>query len=82
MEQSPIEPSTLLEVRRVEDIAHDLWTVLNRCQENLVRGGLSDVRRDRKGHLRSLRGLRGIDSKVSLNQALWGLAEATAGIRN
>ena len=82
LEQSPIEPATLLEVRRLEDQSNDLWMLLNRAQENCVRGGLSDVRRDRAGRLRTLRGLRGIDSKVSLNQALWGLAEATANGRN
>lgn len=81
-EESPIEPATLLEARRPDDQANDLWMVFNRCQENLVRGGLSDSRRDRAGRLRALRGLRGIDSKVSLNQGLWDLAEATASTRN
>ena len=81
-EQSPIEPATLLTVRRLEDQSTDLWTVYNRIQENLERGGLSDNRRDRRGHLRTMRSLRGIDSRVSLNQALWNLAEATANIAN
>jgi len=36
---------------------------------------VSDCRRDRRGKLRSVRGLRGIDSKVSVNKGLWGLAE-------
>jgi hypothetical protein len=49
--------------------------VVNRCQESLVRGGVADHRRDRRGKLRSVRALRGIDSKVTLNKALWGLAE-------
>jgi hypothetical protein len=30
------------------------------------------------GHLRSVRALRGIDSKVSLNKGLWGLVERLA----
>jgi hypothetical protein len=78
LEKSPIEPQTLLTVRRPEDQASDLWTVFNRVQENLVRGSLSDRRVDRAGRLRTLRGLRGIDSKVALNQELWQLAESTA----
>ncbi len=44
----------------------------------MVKGGLSDSRRDRRGRLRSIRALRGIDSKVAVNQALWRLAERLA----
>jgi hypothetical protein len=51
---------------------------MNRVQEGLIRGGLSDNRRDRRGKLRSMRPLRGIDSKVTVNQGLWGLAERLA----
>lgn len=77
-DQSPIDPRTLLTVRRIEDESTDLWTTFNRVQENLVRGGLSDGRHDRNGRLRTVRGLRGIDSKIVLNQRLWQLAEQTA----
>lgn len=51
---------------------------MNTCQEGLIRGGLSDHHRDRRGKLRSVRALRGIDSKVTVNQGLWGLAERLA----
>jgi hypothetical protein len=51
---------------------------MNKVQEGLVRGGVSDTRRDRRGRLRSMRALRGIDSKVTLNKGLWGLAERLA----
>jgi Domain of unknown function (DUF932) len=73
--EPPVEPETLLKARRPEDERTDLWTVLNRLQENLIRGGASDHHRDRRGKLRSVRALRGIDSRVGLNKALWGLAE-------
>lgn len=43
-----------------------------------MRGGVSDGRLDRHGRLRSMRALRGIDSKVCLNQGLWSLAERVA----
>jgi hypothetical protein len=78
LDASPVEPETLLKARRDEDVSLDLWTALNRVQENLIRGGVSDSRRDKRGHLRSVRALRGIDSKVSLNKGLWGLAEQLA----
>jgi hypothetical protein len=75
---APVEPETLLKARRDEDVSLDLWTALNRVQENLIRGGVSDFHRDRRGRLRSVRALRGIESKVSLNKGLWGLAEQLA----
>ena len=39
---------------------------------------MSDWHKDRRGKLRSVRALRGIDSKVTLNQGLWSLAERLA----
>lgn len=78
VEESPVDAETLLKSRRAEDEGTDLWTTMNRVQENLVQGGLSDFHRDRRGRLRSVRALRGIDSKVSLNKGLWGLAEQLA----
>jgi len=39
---------------------------------------LSDGHRDRRGELRSVRALRGIDSRVTVNRRLWSLAEELA----
>lgn len=74
-EGAPIGPRVLLNSRRPEDESNALWTVFNKVQENLIKGGLSDHRLDRRGRLRTLRGLTGIDSKLDLNQSLWSLAE-------
>jgi hypothetical protein len=78
LEQSPIDARTLLAPRRVEDQGSDLWSRFNCVQENLVRGGISDGRRNRLGRLRTLRALSGIDSRIGLNKGLWSLAEQTA----
>jgi hypothetical protein len=78
VELAPVEAETLLKARRVEDEGTDLWTTMNRVQENLIHGGVSDFHRDRRGKLRSVRALRGIDSKVGLNKGLWSLAEHIA----
>lgn len=51
---------------------------MNRVQESLIRGGVSDWHRDKGGILRTVRALRRIDSKVSLNKKLCGLAERVA----
>ena len=78
--EAPVDAETLLTPHRPEDVGSDVWNTTNRLQENLVRGGVSDFHRDRRGRLRSVRAIRGIDSKVSLNKGLWGLAERiTAG---
>jgi hypothetical protein len=81
-DEAPVEPRALLSIRRPEDQPNDLWTTFNRVQENLVRGGISDAKRDRRGHIRSVRSLRGIDSKVSLSKGLWNLAEQLSAMRN
>jgi hypothetical protein len=78
IEHAPVEAETLLKPRRSEDEGTDLWTTMNRVQENLVRGGVSDFHKDRRGRMRSVRALRGIDSKVTLNKGLWSLAEKLA----
>ena len=78
LEEAPVEAETLLKARRPEDEGANLWAVANRVQENLIRDGVSDFHRDKRGRLRSVRVLRGIDSKVSVNKGLWGLAERVA----
>jgi hypothetical protein len=78
VDESPIAPATVLQARRPEDEDNDLWLRMNRVQESLIRGGGSDDRRDRRGKLRSVRQLRGIDSKATVNKGLWGLSERWA----
>jgi len=78
LDAAPVDADTLMKARRPEDEGTDLWRSTNRLQENLIRGGVSDFHRDRRGKLRSVRALRGIDSKISLNKGLWSLAERLA----
>lgn len=78
LDEAPVEPQTLLKARRPEDEAFDLWSAMNRVGENLEKGGVSDWHLDRRGAVRSVRPLKGIDSKVSLSKGLWGLAERFA----
>ena len=72
MVHSGIEPAQLLTIRRTQDIADDLYTVLNRCQENLLGGGLS--RRSPEGRLTRTRRVTSIRRDVALNSQLWDLA--------
>lgn len=71
--QAGMQPSQLLTCRRAEDAGDDLWTVTNRIQENLLRGGLS--RRSANGRLTRTRRISSIRLDVKLNSELWDLAE-------
>lgn len=70
--QAGMQPSALLAHRRVEDVGDDLWSVLNRVQENLLRGGLS--RRSASGRLTRSRRISSIREDVRINGRLWDLA--------
>lgn len=72
-EHQPVTVSQLLTPRRHEDSRDDLWTVFNRLQENLSKGGLSA--RTATGKRTRSRAVKGIDGDVKLNRALWVMAE-------
>lgn len=78
-----------LRVKRQGDASQDLWTVYNRLQETLLRGGLRFVTRnetkDDQGNVidvsirnNTSRPVRSIDRQVSINRDLWSLAESLA----
>jgi|TARA_Y100000780_G_C13642370_1_gene401071 hypothetical protein len=70
---APITESQILMPRRFDDRRPDLWSVFNRTQENLTKGGLSG--RSANGRRQRTRAVQGIDSDVRLNRALWLLAD-------
>ncbi len=70
---APITESQILMPRRFEDRRSDLWSVFNRTQENLTKGGLHG--RAANGRRQQTRPVQGIDSDVRLNRALWMLAD-------
>lgn len=72
--QAPIaNASQLLTVRRLEDRSNDAYTVFNRLQENLIRGGMEG--RTRSGRRTSTRAVNGVNEDVRLNRALWTLMD-------
>jgi hypothetical protein len=68
-----IQAAQLLTCRRTDDLGNDLWSVLNKVQENLLQGGLSRLagsgRRTRTRRITSIR------EDVRINSRLWDLAE-------
>ena len=57
--------------RRLADKSNTLWTLLNRVQENLIQGGFSTGRT-------ASRTLKAVDRQVTVNRALWDIAEKIA----
>lgn len=70
---APVTAEQLIQARRPEDLRHDLWTTFQRVQENTIRGGLPS--RSAKGRRMHTKPVGSIDRGVSLNRALWMLAE-------
>lgn len=81
--ETPITAEMLLRPRRSDDAKPDLWHTMNRVQENVIKGGLSAMGKDKQGHRRrtTTREVRGIDQDVKLNKALWQLAERMAELK-
>ncbi|WP_134604652.1 DUF932 domain-containing protein [Pseudomonas aeruginosa] len=70
---APITERQVLAPRRLDDNRADLWSVFNRTQENLIRGGL--LGHGGNGRRQRTRPVQGIDQDVRLNRALWLLAD-------
>jgi len=70
---APITVDQLLQARRPEDSGQSLWQSFNRVQENALRGGQPG--RSTQGRRIRTREVASIDRGVSLNRALWVLAE-------
>jgi hypothetical protein len=77
--KTAIQPAQLLSIHRPEDASTDLWTIYNRVQENVVKGGLTgraiDANGQRAARLSTTRQIKGIDQDVKLNRSLWTLTE-------
>jgi hypothetical protein len=70
-----VDPQDVLSVRREADNKSDLWTVFNRCQENLIKAeNLIMTTKDSKK--RKAKAITNIDLTFKINTGLWGQAAA------
>jgi hypothetical protein len=76
---APVTAEQLNEPRRIDDIGHNLWSTFQRVQENVMRGGQPG--RSVQGRRLQTRPVGSIDRGVSLNRALWMLAEEMRQIK-
>jgi hypothetical protein len=75
----PVTAEQLNEPRRGDDTGHTLWATFQRVQENVMRGGQPG--RSVQGRRMQTRPVAAIDRGVSLNRALWMLAEEMRKIK-
>lgn len=72
-EHKPVTVDQVLDWRRRDDNKPDMWSTMNRVQENMIKGGLSG--KSKSGKRTRTRAVNGIDGDVKLNRALWSLSE-------
>lgn len=72
-EHHPVTEAQILTPRRWEDKKDDLWTIYQRVQENMLKGGLTGISvNGKRAHTRAVKGIEG---DIKLNRALWVMAE-------
>lgn len=76
---APILPSKLLTARRPQDVGDNLWSVTNRIQENLTRGGLRGI--GSTGKRTTTRAVTSVDADLKLNRQIMTLAAEFAKLK-
>lgn len=76
---APVTEAAILAARRPEDLKNDVWTVFNRVQENLIKGGVQA--KTTAGARTHTRPVQGIDGNLKLNKAIWMLAVEMAKLK-
>ena len=74
----PLKNSDLLVTRRYNDVTRTLWDTFNTVQENVTKGKIRYyVKNEKTGYTerKRTRLIKAIDRNVSINRALWNLAD-------
>lgn len=75
----PYQPRQFNQPRRLADRGDNAYLTMNRIQENLMQGKVRA--RDEEGKVHSTHRVKGIDTNVILNRALWELTERMMEIK-
>lgn len=73
VQAAPVQPHQVLMPQRAADQGNDVWTVFNRVQEHLVKGGLRG--KTTTGKNMSTRAINSVTEDNKLNKALWTLTQ-------
>jgi len=83
---SPFSPNKLLIPHRYSDKQNEmsLWNTFNIVQENILKGGVRGIVKNKDGHRRNYtsRKVKSIDRDVKLNRALWHLMTSLLEYKN
>lgn len=71
------QPQDFLRTRRREDYDSDIYTTMNKVQENLLKGHIRRATYNEQGYreIHTTREVKGIDQNLRVNKALWEVAE-------
>lgn len=72
---APVTPEQIIAARRSEDEGDTLWSLFQRVQENLTKGGLEG--RAKTGRRLTTRAITAVNASVEINKGLWFLTEQT-----
>ncbi|MDD2357800.1 MAG: DUF932 domain-containing protein [Thiovulaceae bacterium] len=75
-----VQARDLLQVHRQEDDDATLWSVFNRVQEAVIRGGVKGYNLDTGKSFRS-KPITAIDANLKLNKQLWNIAKQISNIK-
>ena len=76
-----IHPNELLTINRYEDGDSSLWTIFNRIQEAMIRGGIKG-RNKETGRNFTSKAIHAIDASFSLNKELWTTVKTMANLKS
>jgi hypothetical protein len=75
-----VDAEEFLQVHRNEDSSSDLWTVFNRVQEAMIRGGVKGVNKE-SGKSFTSKPIKAIDTNIKLNKELFSTVQTIAQLK-
>ena len=76
-----VKPEELLRVHREEDGDSSLWTIFNRIQEAIIRGGIKGVNTTTDRNFTS-KPIHAIDTNFKLNKELWSTVKMMSDLKS
>ena len=76
-----IHPDELLTIHRDADGDSSLWTIFNRIQEAIIRGGIKGKNKETGRNFTS-KAIHAIDASFSLNKELWSTVKTMANLKS